>query len=563
MRPDRGALARGRPERTSVSGGDGSPGGPRVVAAQTGRRAARSGALWGLVFGAYVAASSLGYATTYPTPAARAKLASSFGTNAGLAALIGPARHLDTVAGFTSWRATGVLTVVGAIWGLFLATRLLRGEEDAGRSELILSGPMTRRGAFVQAMAGLGGGLVSLWAVTAALTVASGRSAKVNFSAGGSLYLATALVAGAVMFVTIGALLAQLAANRRQANVVGGAVIGVAYALRMIADSTAGAGWLRWVSPIGWVEELRPLVGPHPAAFIPIALLSATASVLAVGLASQRDLGAGVLPNRDTPASHVALLRSPFWLAVRQIRGTFIGWAIGMSVFGLVIGLVANAAASAVSSSAAVERAVVRLGGHAGGGAAAVQGYLGIALLEAAALVAFAAAAQIGSAREEEATSRLDRLLACPVRRVSWLAGKLAVAGLFVLSVSVLAGLFTWVGVLVQGGGANLASLVGAGVNMAPASLFVLGLGTLAFGLWPRRAPLFAYAVVGWSFLVQFLATAVKANHVLLDTSVLAHLRPAPAAQPDWVAAFWLLVLGVVAAAGGAAAFQRRDLAGD
>lgn len=534
-----------------------------MVAAQTGRRAARSGALWGLVFGAYVAASSLGYATTYPTPAARAKLASSFGTNPGLAALIGPARRLDTVAGFTSWRASGVLTVVGAVWGLFIATRLLRGEEDAGRWELILSGPVTRRGAFVQALGGLGAGLLSLWAVTAVLTAASGRSAKVNFSAGGSLYLAAALVAGAVMFVALGALLSQLAANRRQANVVGGAIIGAAYVLRMIADSTAGAAWLRWASPIGWVEELRPLVGPRPAAFVPIAVLTASASVLAVGLASQRDLGAGVLPNGDTPGSHPALLNSPFSLAVFQIRGTFVGWAIGMSVFGLVIGLVANAAASAITSSAAVERAVVRLGGHAGGGSAAVKGYLGIALLEGAALVAFAAAAQIGSARNEEATSRLDHLLVGPVRRVTWLTGKLAVACLFVVSVSVLAGLFTWVGVVLQGGGAGLASLVAAGVNLAPASVFVLGVGALAFGLWPRGAPLFAYAVVGWSFLVQFLATVVKTNRVLLDTSVLAHLRPAPAAQPDWVAAAWLVVLGVLAAGGGAAAFQRRDLAGE
>ena len=38
-----------------------------VVAALTTAKAARSGALWGLVFGLYVTASSLGYAATYKT----------------------------------------------------------------------------------------------------------------------------------------------------------------------------------------------------------------------------------------------------------------------------------------------------------------------------------------------------------------------------------------------------------------------------------------------------------------------------------------------------------------
>ena len=119
-----------------------------VIAVQTARRAIRSGALWGAIFGLYVYASAAGYAATYPSLAARRRLATSLGANAGLATLLGPARRLDTVAGFTAWRTMGVLTLVGAIWGLLLATRMLRGEEDAGRWELFLSGQTTRRRAW-------------------------------------------------------------------------------------------------------------------------------------------------------------------------------------------------------------------------------------------------------------------------------------------------------------------------------------------------------------------------------------------------------------------------------
>ena len=42
---------------------------PLVVAAQVGRRAMRSGAGWGLVFGIYVLASAKGYDAAYPTAA--------------------------------------------------------------------------------------------------------------------------------------------------------------------------------------------------------------------------------------------------------------------------------------------------------------------------------------------------------------------------------------------------------------------------------------------------------------------------------------------------------------
>jgi ABC-2 type transport system permease protein len=124
----------------------------RVVASITARRAARSGALWGLVFGVYVVSSVTNFTTIAKTAAERAQLARSLGANAGMHALLGVARRIDTVAGFTAWRSLGVLALVGAVWGLLAGTRLTRGEEDAGRWEVLLAGQTTRRGAAIQAL---------------------------------------------------------------------------------------------------------------------------------------------------------------------------------------------------------------------------------------------------------------------------------------------------------------------------------------------------------------------------------------------------------------------------
>ena len=155
-----------------------------VVARLTAKKAARSGALWGYFFGVCVASSALTYLSSYKTAAAREKLAANFGTNTALAALFGPAHELQTVAGFTAYKVLGFLSIVGAVWGLLAATRLFRGEEDAGRWELVLCGQTTRRGAAAQALLGLGSGLVALFMVTALVTVLTGRSSKVHFSIG-------------------------------------------------------------------------------------------------------------------------------------------------------------------------------------------------------------------------------------------------------------------------------------------------------------------------------------------------------------------------------------------
>ena len=70
------------------------------------------------------------------------------------------------------------------------------------------------------------------------------------------------------MFLAVGAFTSQLAGTRRQAASYAASFLGVSYAVRMIADAGVGLHALIWVSPLGWVEELRPLTAPHPLALL-------------------------------------------------------------------------------------------------------------------------------------------------------------------------------------------------------------------------------------------------------------------------------------------------------
>src|ERR1700680_3706974 len=94
---------------------------------------------WAVIFGGTVASSALSYVSSFPTASSRHQLALTTAGNTGVAVLLGPVSSIDTVGGYTVYKCFVFLTTIGAIWAVLAATRLLRGEEDAGRWQLLLA----------------------------------------------------------------------------------------------------------------------------------------------------------------------------------------------------------------------------------------------------------------------------------------------------------------------------------------------------------------------------------------------------------------------------------------
>jgi ABC-2 type transport system permease protein len=529
-----------------------------VVARLTARKAVRSGVIWGYIFGIGIASSAISYTRIYKTPARRDALAAAYGSNKATTALFGPAPQLQTVAGFTVFKISMTLMILGAVWGLLTSTRLLRGEEDNGRWELLLAGQTTRRGAAAQALAGLSAGVITLWAVTSLITVLVGRDSAVHIAAGPALYLALAMVATAVMFLAVGALTSQLGPTRHQAASYAAAFLGVSYALRMIADAGVGLHGLIWASPIGWVEELQPLTAPQPLVLLPIAAFTAVLAAIAVWLAGTRDVGASIVPDRTSTSAHPRGLAGPTGLAIRMLRPTVTAWWVAIAVSGLLFGLIARSAGGTISGSS-VQGVFSKLGAP-GTGADAV---LGVCFLLLAVLVAFVAAGQITAARSEESGSRLEAFLVRPVSRWSWLRGRLLVAAVVLAVSGLAAGIFAWLGAASQHTGVSFTTMLEAGVNLIPPAIVILGIGVLAFGLWPRGTAIVVYALLTWSLLVVVIGGIGAVSHWILDTSVFHQMASAPAVSPHWEANVVMVAIGVVSALIGGIGFKRRDLQGE
>ncbi len=528
-------------------------GDPRwVIAVHVARSAMLWAAIWGAVFGLFVIGTVKAFVTAFPTVGERLRIAGSLQS---FSILLGPPLHAETVAGFTSWRVLVVIALIGAIWGLLTSTGLLRGEEDAGRWELLLAGQTTRRRAAAQALLGLGGALAAMLVVTALLTLAAGRLPGAHFAVGSSLLFAVAMASSAAVFLGVGALASQLSATRGQAATIAAAVLGASYLVRLVADSRSGLGWLRWLSPIGWVEEMRPLRDPQPLALVPTVALVAVCAGLAVLLAGRRDLNASVLREAEGGLRSTRWLVGPTSLALRLVRPAALGWLAGIVVIAAVQGFVTRSAATILASSPAIAATLGRLGVRK-----ASEGYLGVSFLIVAVLVALIAASQIASVRDEEAAGRLDNLLVRPVRRITWLAGRVGVSLALVILAGIAAGLFAWMGAASQHSAVTLPTLLEAGLNATVPAVFVLGAGVLVLGMRPRLTAAAAYGIVAWSFLVDLLGSLIKGNGWLRDSSLFTHIALAPAAKPDWGAAAVIVLLGLGAAAVGAVIFQRRDV---
>ena len=531
-----------------------------VIARFVARRNLRSATLWALVFGGYLASKAIGFADTYPTLAGREKAVALFTNNVGIKMILGPIRHADSVGGYAAWNTFGAMVIIGSIWAMLLATKTFRGEEDAGRWELLASGQTTARRAAANALAGLVACLGLFYVVCAATFSLVGRTHSVNFNVGAALFFALSVVVGVGIFMVIGALASQILPTRSRAASVTATIFGVCFLLRGIADITS-AHWLLNITPLGWVEKLQPLANPQPIWLLPIAVFILAAAGLTIFLAGQRDLGEGILADKDTAKPHIALLKSPLLATVRLTRANSLGWLASIFGTALLYGLLTKSAAQAFSQSASAAKLLNRLAHQSQ--LASITAFLGVVFFLQMVFIMAYAASSLAAIRRDEAEGYLDNFVVRPYSRLRWLWGRVCLSTTVIIIAGLLTTLGVWIGAASQHSSLPIHTLLLAGVNSLVPAVVVVGVGLLAFGLRPRLTSLLAYGVLAWSFLIEMVSSGISLNHWILDTSVLNHMSLAPAGGPKWSTNLALVVLAVVISLIGAMAFRSRDLQGE
>ena len=304
-----------------------------------------------VAFGATAASSALTYVTSFPTEASRHQLAATTGRDTGLSVLLGPVSAIDTVGGYTVYKGFVFLTAIGAIWALLAATRLLRGEEDAGRWLLVLAGDTRPARATAATLAALGAAVGVIFAGTALLVLWAARNPDVAFGTGETLLYALSIAIAPAVFVAVGAVTSQLSRTRRAATGLALGAFAFAFVVRMLADAGPATHWMLWATPFGWTELIRPFTKNNLVPLLPAVATMLMFSVAAVALASRRDVGDGVLVSRDVARPRAFGLRSPFGMSARLEVPVLVAWCGGAFASGLMFGVIAKVTASSVPDS--------------------------------------------------------------------------------------------------------------------------------------------------------------------------------------------------------------------
>ncbi|HEV3048493.1 MAG TPA: hypothetical protein VGY13_14155 [Solirubrobacteraceae bacterium] len=504
------------------------------------------------LFALYAYTQAVGYRDGYPTLADRMGFARTFANNKAVRLFYGEPHDLLSVSGYVAWRVGGTLAIAAAVFGLLAAVRALRTEEDAGRQELVLAGVVSRHTAYLSSLAAIGIGTVLLWAGESAGFLAGG------LPLGGAMYLSLATASIVPVSAGAGALASQLAPTRRMALELGGALVGLWLLLRVIADTAGGVGWLRWGTPLGWAELLRPFAGAQPLVLVLPAITSVALLAIAGRIGARRDIGTGVLREHDSAAPRLRLLSSPAAQALRSERASLLVWLGSVGAFACVLGAVAKS-----SSTAGISKSLNRELGKLGTGSITTpSGYLGFTFIFFVLVVSLFACAQVGAARHEEAEQRLETLLSTPVARRRWLGGRLAIAAAGAVAISLTAGLAAWVGAVSGGAEVSLAKLLEAGANCLPVALLFLALAALAYAIVPRASGAIAYGLLAVAFLWDLVGSLLGAPRWLVRLTPFEHIGLVPAQPFRAGDAAAMLAIALAAALAATWIFTRRDLTG-
>ncbi|MCJ0892302.1 ABC transporter permease [Rhodococcus sp. ARC_M5] len=504
--------------------------------------------VWIVLLGALPLLYAVSFEGLYPTASDRQAFYLGTVAMPAQAALVGPIFGSDLGA-LVSWRSGLVLALV-PLAAILTVVRHTRGEEDAGRTELIGSTAVGRYAGLAAAISLAGTGVAATGALSSITLWAFGLPV-----AGSVAYGASVVVVGLV-FVGCAAVAAQAASGARAARGYALGVLAAAFVLRAIGD--AGSGTLSWLSPIGWSAQVRPFAGER---WWPMLMSLATAALLlaaAVRAAERRDLGSGLLAERRGRASAASTLAGPVALAWRLTRGASFGWTVGIALFGIAIGLSARGIGGQLGSSTAISDALGKFGGTT-----LEQSFVAAVLSMVGIMVAAYSVAALLRLHGEEEAGLAEIALATGVSRIRWLTGHLLLAVLgpawLLLVVGVTIGLPY--GSATGDIAGELRSVVGGALIQLPAVWVVTAIGVALFGAVPR------FATVLWAILGGFVAlgqigAVVGLPQPWLDLSPFTHVPRLPGAALSLAPIGWLVVTAVGVGIIGSAAFRRRDIRG-
>jgi ABC-2 type transport system permease protein len=525
---------------------------------------------WGIGMGLVVVSPMASVAALVTTPQAREQLisiAATFAWNADAVAV-------DTIGGYATFKI-GIFIFLIAIWPLLAGSRMLRGEEDRGSMDVLLSLPRPRLNVALEKLAAMWTALFAMGVLIGLLAFAGGKKFGADFGLGDGLLYGLNLALICAVFGCLALLISQFTQEQGPAAGWTAGLLLVFIVLDMVHRVVPNTDWISRLSPIYYYNLSKPLIpsyGVNAGAMVFQLALAAVLGGAAIWLFVRRDVGGTVplprwlrLPERQASTALPVgdwSLGSVYARSLGMSAMPTFWWTLGIAGFAswmiYVVQLMESKLSSLLSSSPTFTTLIKNLGG---GNAAVNAGFLSaMFFFLPLALMAFAVT-QVNRWSADEGDGRLELILAAPQSRAWVLLGRFAALATATVAIAVITTVACFAAAAAAGVNLDEGDLAAATLGMIPFGLLIASIGYLASG-WLRTAAdtgLLSFVLAAW-FFISFIGPELKLPDATLrlsafyyyGTPLLHGLQPA--------SVLGVLAVAAVALVLGTMRFARKDI---
>jgi ABC-2 type transport system permease protein len=471
--------------------------------------------------------------------------------NPAIRILFGPPVALDDAGGFTVWRTSLPMLVLASVWILLAATRITRGEEEAGRWDLLLAGRLRTVDVVLRCLTAIAASACLISVAVGAGLIAAGTNAT------GAIVYSAAILGVTLTFGTAGVLAAQIMPTRSAAVGATVALLGISLLVRMLADGVPRLAWAAWTTPFGLTTRAAPYADNRIAPLLVLAGAPFAFAVTGVVVARYRDVGSGLVTVATRRPPRTALLGSIGGFAARHAIRPTIGWAVGIAVYFLLVG----ALIASILEFFDKNPHFAELAGAAGfAGLESANGFAAALFSLLSIPTGLYAATRLAGLVADERARRLTPLFSAPVPRRRLLGTEIATATVGVLMLHAAAGLAIWTGSKITGAPLGIGDALTGALNTAPIAWLSVGAASLAVGWLPSAVGAIGALPVAGGFLLNVITQSIGGPDWVVNLSPFVHLAAVPNAPPDWVAIVVMALIGAVLVTVGLLGYSRRDL---
>ena len=526
---------------------------------------------WGLGLGVVMAVVLAAIPTVLGTPAARAAVVALGPSFAWFAEPI----KIDTAGGYATWKY-GLTILVVTIWPILAQSAMLRGEEDRGSMDILLSLPRTRMRVVLEKVAAMWTALLLMALLIGLLAFAGGTKVSAGISLGDAILFGVniALISG--VFGAIALLVSQFTQERRTAAGVTAGILLVFIVLDMVHRVVANADWLSRLSPVYYFNLSKPLVagyGANAGAMVVLVAISIVLTGAAVWLFPRRDIGGVVagprflsLPQRAARPPRPVLrgdwsLRSVYSRSLAMVAAPTAWWTLAIAGFAgwmVVVDQQTAAKLKTILESSPVMRGFMNLGG--GDAAINVAILSAIFIFMPVLLMAFAVT-QANRWSADEDDGRLEVLLSTPQPRLRVILGRFAALSTATVVISLVTLVVTLVVSSAIGLTLDSSHVAAATLSMIPLGLLVAAIGYLFSG-WLRAAVetgLLSFLLVIW-FFISFIGPSLNFPDAALRLSAFYYYGTPLLNGLPVFDSLVVVAVGAVALALASLRFMRKDI---